>query len=304
MSALSFAQVTRTFGKTIALDDVSFNVEEGSICALLGPNGAGKTTALRILLGLARSDSGTVRVLGAQPGSLHVRRNIGYLPDVPSFPAWMSAAQYLTACAELENVSSRAARSRIAALLEAIGLAGNQEPVRTYSRGMRQILGFAQALMSSPRLLVLDEPTSALDPRHAHDVIDIIRQCAAHSTVLISSHNLAEVQTLCTHAVVLNRGRVLTSAPITALRTQSEPQLRIESPAATELSAAIKAESWCSHVSISDGNLHVRTHDEAAAAHRIPEIAAALHAPINAIIPEEPSLEDVFLRLTSEESHS
>ena len=134
-AAVSFTGVSRSFGRTRALADVSFQVPENSVCALLGPNGAGKTTAIRALLGLARTDAGEISVLGERPGSLAARSRLGYLPDVPAFPAWMTAREYLEASARLAGVPASTAGRRIDALLETAGLSSVRQRIGGYSRG-------------------------------------------------------------------------------------------------------------------------------------------------------------------------
>ena len=220
-AAVSFTGVSRSFGRTRALADVSFQVPENSVCALLGPNGAGKTTAIRALLGLARTDAGEISVLGERPGSLAARSRLGYLPDVPAFPAWMTAREYLEASARLAGVPASTAGRRIDALLETAGLSSVRQRIGGYSRGMRQRLGIAQALIGAPGLLVLDEPTSALDPAGHREVLELIERLSGRTTVLLSSHNLAEADRVATHAVVLRAGRVLASSPVADLRRRA-----------------------------------------------------------------------------------
>ena len=301
MAALvQFSHVVRTFGATCALDDVTFSVPEGSVCALLGPNGAGKTTALRILLGLARPSSGRVEACGAEPGALSVRHTIGYLPDVPAFPAWMTAAEYLHSVAELNAITTDAATPRIHTLLDMAGLSDVRQGIGGYSRGMKQRLGLAQALMNSPKLLILDEPTSALDPAGKREVLDLITQLAGHATILLSSHNLAEVQHVCSDAVVLQSGRVLFSGSLDTLRQRTGGHsLRIETDKVSELDTLLHAEPWCTASHRERGAVVVTLSDPDAAARRIPLLIAKLGGALGALIPEEVSLEDAFLTLTA-----
>ncbi|MDO4887816.1 MAG: ABC transporter ATP-binding protein [Actinomycetaceae bacterium] len=294
-AAVSFESVTRAFGSNVALADASFDVPENSVCALLGPNGAGKTTSIRILLGLARADSGRVSVLGHPPGSMAVRRRLGYLPDVPAFPTWMTGEEYLESCALLTGAPGT---RRIPALLEMAGLAGVRVRIGAYSRGMKQRLGIAQALIASPDLLVLDEPTSALDPAGRRYVQDLIARLAEHTTVILSSHNLAETERICTHAVVMRDGHVLAASPVSELRRRTaRTALRIESDSSDRLAELLAGEPWVGHVRSEAGGLVVSVLSDEAYG-RIPRMIADRGWSLYRLTPEEMSLEDAFLDLT------
>ena len=298
-NALEFHNVSRAFGDKLALDDVSFQIPAGSVCALLGPNGAGKTTTIRILLGLARADAGDVRILGDPAGSLAVRRRLGYLPDVPAYPAWMSAREYLEASADLAGVPAVERRSRIASLLELAELAGVSQRIGGYSRGMRQRLGLAQALVGNPDLIVLDEPTSALDPAGRRAVLRLIAQLAEHATIILSSHNLEEVQRVCTHAVVLREGKAVAASTISQLRERAgDHSLLLVSTGGDRLAQALKAEPWCAGVRREGADFIVVVSDASAAARSLPALMARGGWDLSALTPLEPSLEDVFTALT------
>ena len=298
-NAVEFRNVTRAFGDKLALDDVSFRIPAGSVCALLGPNGAGKTTAIRILLGLARADAGDVRILGDPAGSLAVRRRLGYLPDVPAFPAWMSAREYLEASADLAGVPAVERRSRIASLLNLAELAGVSQRIGGYSRGMRQRLGLAQALVGNPDLIVLDEPTSALDPAGRRAVLRLIARLAEHATIILSSHNLEEVQRVCTHAVVLREGKAVAASTISHLRERAgDHSLLLVSGGGEPLAQALKAEPWCAGVRREGADFIVVVSDASAAARSLPALMARGGWDLSALTPLEPSLEDVFTALT------
>ncbi len=285
--------------KTGALDDVSFQIPAGSVCALLGPNGAGKTTTIRILLGLARADAGDVRILGDPAGSLAVRRRLGYLPDVPAYPAWMSAREYLEASADLAGVPAVERRGLIASLLDLAELAGVSQRIGGYSRGMRQRLGLAQALVGNPDLIVLDEPTSALDPAGRRAVLRLIARLAEHATVILSSHNLEEVQRVCTHAVVLREGKAVAASTISRLRERAgDHSLLLVSGGGDPLAHALKAEPWCAGVRREGADFIVVVSDPSAAARALPALMARGGWDLSALTPLEPSLEDVFTALT------
>ena len=295
-----FDGVSRAFGTTLALNNVSFSIPAGSVCALLGPNGAGKTTALRILLGLARPNSGTVRILGEEPGTTWVRQRLGYLPDVPTFPNWLNASEYLYEVASLEGLSASQARTRVPLLLDLTSLQTSQR-IGGYSRGMRQRLGLAQALISSPDVLVLDEPTSALDPSGRRAVLDLLHELGKHATVIISSHNLSEIQEICTHAVLLKDGNVLAASTLEELMSTAGAgfmRVRVDHPDA--FAAAVRGEPWCASARVEGLDVIVRG-DEQLAGVQIPRIITQLGERLHAYSPSALTLEEVFLTLTSEE---
>lgn len=218
--ALSITRLTKRFRDTVAVDGVSFDVQEGSIFGFLGPNGAGKTTTLRIVTGLASATSGRVRVFDHDPGTPSACADIGYLPDVPGFYEWMNAREFMRFAGSLFGLPSRTISTRTDSLLEMAGLAGVDTRIGGYSRGMRQRLGIAQALINAPRLLLLDEPTSALDPLGRKDVLDMIASLSGRTTVLFSTHILADVERVCDTVAIIDAGRVIEQASVDSLRAR------------------------------------------------------------------------------------
>jgi ABC-2 type transport system ATP-binding protein len=209
----------KRFGEdVVAVDDLSFAVQRGQICGLLGPNGAGKTTTLRMLLGLIYPDAGSATVLGERTGpGAPVLRRMGTLIEQAAFVPHLSGLHNLELWWEAGG-----ARMRDANLDEALAIAGLggaiDRKVKTYSQGMRQRLGLARVLLGRPEVLVLDEPTNGLDPQEMHDVRMLLRRMSdAGATVLFSSHVLAEVEQTCTHAVVMDKGRLVASGTVSSL---------------------------------------------------------------------------------------
>jgi ABC-2 type transport system ATP-binding protein len=194
----------------VAVDDVSIEVPRGAIHGLLGPNGAGKTTTLKMLLGLARPTAGTFEVLG-KPSRVPANRSaLGFLPEQPYFPAQLTAAQAMRLYARLAGVARADRRGRIDGLLERVGLERHAHArLSTFSRGMLQRLGIAQALVGAPEVVVLDEPASGLDPVGQRDVRNLMLELREQgTTVLLSSHQLSEVEAVCDRVSVLDRGRL------------------------------------------------------------------------------------------------
>lgn len=211
----------KSFGSVTALVDVSFTVEPGQIVGFLGPNGAGKTTTMRILTGFTPASGGEARVAGFdvfdQPEQ--VKQRVGYLPETPPLYPELTVGEYLSFAAELRGVRGREVRTRVGAVMERVGLTGWEPRVLgSLSKGYRQRVGLAQALIHDPPVLILDEPTSGLDPTQMVGIRTLIQELAQSRTVILSTHILAEVELLCPTAVVIGRGRVLASGAIADLR--------------------------------------------------------------------------------------
>jgi ABC-2 type transport system ATP-binding protein len=301
-AALEVRHLTKRYGEKRALDHVDLRVEEGSIFGFLGPNGAGKTTTLRILTGLAKPTKGTVRVLGhdvADAGN-DVRAEIGFLPDVPGFYDWMTAEEFLRFAGGLFGIARRTLDERVTVLLDLAGLTGVGQRIGGYSRGMKQRLGVAQALINAPRLLMLDEPTSALDPMGRKDVLDMLASLKGRTTVFFSTHILADVERICDTVAILDQGRVVVQAPIDELKSRygaSKVIVEVEE-GADELAAALGAEPWASAVEHAEsGTIAVTVSDTHAAKLAIPAMVAARGLALTRMEAGEMGLEEVFVEL-------
>ena len=210
----------KRYGRTEALGGVALEVGEGQLVGLLGPNGAGKSTLVKIACGLVRASAGSVQVCGAPAGSPPARRSLGYLAELFRFPSWMSADELLTLHQRLAG-STRGEAERTE-LLELVGLPhARATRIAAMSKGMQQRLGIAQALVGSPRLLLLDEPTSALDPAGRRVVRGLLEELRRRGTsVLLNSHLLSEVELVCDHVVIVDHGRVVAAGTPDQLRRQ------------------------------------------------------------------------------------
>jgi ABC-2 type transport system ATP-binding protein len=223
MTVLSARDLTKRYGRTVAVDKLTFEVGAGELFGLLGPNGAGKTTFMAMAMGLARPTSGALTVLG-EPSSrvVAIHRRAGALIEEPRFYPNFSARLNLKM---LARPHGREALRRIDPLLERVGLlARAREKVSRYSQGMRQRLGLAATLLADPELLILDEPTNALDPAGADEMWSLLRELARErgKTVMVSSHLLREVEEHCSAAAVLNRGRLVACGPMSDLLARAE----------------------------------------------------------------------------------
>ena len=216
--------LTKTYGSAVAVDHISFNVGRGEIFGLLGPNGAGKTTTILMLLGLTEISGGEVSVLGFNPARepLSVKRRVGYLPDMVGFYDGLSAADNLRYTARLIGFRLAEREKRIADALERVGLAELAEQrVATFSRGMRQRLGLAEILMKGAQIAILDEPTSGLDPHATTELLGIIRGFKAEGvSVLLSSHLLERVQSVCDRVALFSAGKIALMGSVSELGRQ------------------------------------------------------------------------------------
>lgn len=216
-AAIEFNRVSKTYRRFLggmrvpALNDVSFRVMPGEVCAFLGPNGAGKTTSISILMGFIYADWGRIRVLGYEPGDISAKAKIGFVPENFSFYKHLNAEKLLRFHARIAGVADDRANALIPELIAKVKLNGYEKlKIGRYSRGMVQRLGIAQSLLADPDLLVMDEPTSGLDPSGRKEVRDVILSLkASGKTIFLSSHLLAEVEQICDQVVIVNRGNVV-----------------------------------------------------------------------------------------------
>jgi ABC-2 type transport system ATP-binding protein len=198
-----------------AVQGVTFTLEPGQAFGLLGPNGAGKSTVVKTIVGLTRPDSGTVQLFGSSPDDQAARAQVGFAPEEPDFPKYLRAGEVLDYFGRLLGLSATERRQRISEALEWSTLAGERREVRHFSKGMKQRLGLAQAILGRPRLLILDEPTSDLDPIGRRDVRELINGLKAQgTTVLLNSHLLSEVERVCDRVAIMIRGQILKEGPM------------------------------------------------------------------------------------------
>lgn len=300
--AISVSALSKVYGHKRALDAVDLSVEEGSIFGFLGPNGAGKTTMLRLMTGLARPTAGSIEVLGhdvATAGNA-VRAQVGFLPDVPAFYEWMTAGDFLRFAGGLFGIQGSLLAERTAMLLDLAGLSDVKTKIGGYSRGMKQRLGVAQALINAPRLLLLDEPTSALDPMGRKDVLEMILSLRGRTTVFFSTHILADVERVCDSVAILDHGRVVVQASIDELKHRyGKQKVVVEvTDGADALAAAITGRGWAASVVRGNhGSIEVTVTDVAAAQHEIPAMVSAHGIGLSRMEAGELGLEEVFVEL-------
>jgi ABC-2 type transport system ATP-binding protein len=258
--ALETTDLTKRYGDRTAVDSLSLKINRGEIFGLLGPNGAGKTTTILMLLGLTEPTSGTARVDGLDPRRqpLAVKRRVGYLPDDVGFYDDVTARENLQYTARLNRIAESEASERIEFLLEQVGLSAViDRRVRTFSRGMRQRLGLADALIKSPSILILDEPTVNIDPEGVRELLAFVSDLRRHEgmTVLLSSHLLHQVEQVCDRIGVFVAGRLVGLGTIGELASELDNNWVFElgvdpGPSATDLGDVIKAIPGIGHVEI------------------------------------------------------
>jgi ABC-2 type transport system ATP-binding protein len=236
----------KQFGSTVAVNDVSFRVQQGEVIGLLGPNGSGKTTIMRILTGFFPPTSGTAKVggLNVETDSLQVRQLIGYLPESVVLYPEIPVTRYLQFCGEVKGLSGPRLKSRIEAVIAAVGLGDvRKREIGKLSRGYRQRVGLAQALIAEPALLILDEPTVGLDPNQVIDIRNLIRDLRGQSTILLSTHILHEVSVVCDRVIIIHRGDIIAEDSAEALNRRVEgvfqTLVRAEGPN-EEIAAALR----------------------------------------------------------------
>ena len=218
-------------GRVLAVEGLDLEVRRGEVFGLLGPNGSGKSTAMKMILGLLRPTSGQAQVCGSRAGTLAARRQIGFLPENPYFPAFLSGAELIRYYGQLSGLGGERLESKVQELLALVRLGGEagRRPLRTYSKGMLQRAGLAGALVSDPEIVMLDEPTAGVDPSGSREIRDLIRELKERGkTVIFSSHLLEQVEDVADRVIILHRGQKLQEGRLDTLLTQTgEWQVRV-----------------------------------------------------------------------------
>ncbi len=311
MEAIRCEGMTKRFGPVTAVDSLDMVVEDGCVFGFLGRNGAGKTTTIKLLTALSKPTQGKAWVAGEEVvhNSLSLRRKIGYLPEEPTFYNWMKGREYLTYVGELFHLTPSEHRRRSDELLSWVDLEeAASRRIGGYSKGMRQRLGIAQALMNSPEVLFLDEPSSGLDPMGRHDVLEAILRLKGETTVFMSTHILSDVERVCDVVGIIDHGRLITQSPTEELRQRyahSVFELEFEERADSFLDS-LKSTSWVSKVEeIEPGvdGLRVVVNDVDTAKRELLEMVAQSSLTLLRYELTLPSLEDVFIELVGNEGN-
>jgi ABC-2 type transport system ATP-binding protein len=313
---IEVAHLTKRFGHRVAVEDVSFHAEAGEAIGLLGPNGSGKTTIMRTLAGYFPPTSGRVMVAGIDVGAepLRAQAQLGYLPETATWYPELRVGEFLALCADVRGLRGPVRRARLDAVRGSCGLIEvERRLIGTLSKGYKQRVGLAQALLHEPAVLILDEPTVGLDPRQMVEMRGLVRALRGRTTVLLSTHILSEVATVCDRVVIIDRGRLVAEDRADALaRTAQQAQrllVRVAAAPAAEVAAALAglAELSAAEAQASDdGTAHVvaTVKPGSAAAAAVAALVVRKHWRLEEIRVLTPSLEELFVRLTGGEAAS
>ncbi len=294
--ALEAEALRKQFGPKTAVRDLTLSVGRGEVFGFLGPNGAGKTTSVKMLLGLVRPTSGAARLLGAPIGRPQARARVGYLPEHFAFHEWLRGRELLHFHGRLLGLPPRLLETSLDDLLRRVDLedAGDR-CLREYSKGMKQRIGLAQALLGEPELVFLDEPTSGLDPLGRLLVRDVIRELKARgTTVFLNSHLLSEVEVTCDRVAFVKEGRVVRELTLGAAERELEVELRLDQPSTAELLAGLA--QFGSEPTADGGGVRMRVADE----EMLPELSrwlAARGVGLYHLAARRRSLEEIFLEV-------
>ncbi len=306
-SVIEVKHLRKAYGNVLALDDVSFEVEEGEAFAFLGPNGAGKTTTIRILMGFVYPDLGYAKIFGKDVfrHGKEIRKRVGYLPEEMGFYDQLSAYENLNFYARLFGIPKRERENRIEELLERVGLLERKNsPVREFSHGMKQRLGIAQSLINNPDLLIYDEPTTGLDPRSSYEIRELIKEFVKEGkTLFLSSHLLYEVQQICKTVAIIDKGKIVIKDEIKNLsRMISGKGIRVTIRClnlSEDLADRVKKVKGVKKVSVDADNLIAMVKDEETIANVVSSMVKA-GGKITSVTRESPGLEEIFLKLTGD----
>ncbi len=294
--SIETSALRKVFGDQVAVSSLTLQVEPGEVFGFLGPNGAGKTTSVKMLLGLVKPTSGRGALLGAPLGDRATRAQVGFLPEHFRFHDWLSGGEFLELHGRLYGMDSTRLRKRVDELLELVGLTPfRKRQLRTFSKGMLQRIGLAQALLNDPALVFLDEPTSGLDPVGRRLVRDIIRDLRSRGkTVFVNSHLLSEVEITCDRVAFIKHGEVLRVAELESL-VASGTSVTIRAQGLT--SAVVNGLCEWGHEVRADGELVSLTVSDESALPAITRYLVAQNVQVYTLSPQRLSLEDLFLQI-------
>ena len=307
--AIETNNLTKRYGSLTAVNKLSLIVERNTIHGFLGPNGAGKTTTIKILVGLLKASEGTAKIFGKE---VHVdqadeRLRIGYMPELPKFPKHLKGAELLDIYGRMYGMTQQELKEQIPKLIDLVGLKGREKDlIGKYSKGMQQRIGIAQALLNSPDLVILDEPSIGLDPVGMVEVRELVKAISREGmTVFVSSHLLFEVEQICTHVTIINKGTLLVSDTLQNVSSMlSGPaMIHIELAKLSDaVIAAVKKLPFVSGVWRTGNNLSIQvaTHDDVRA--EVSQEITRSGGVVVGISQKASNLEDVFIQLVSKDN--
>lgn len=305
--------LVKRYGGHVAVDGMSFTVEEGKIYGFLGPNGAGKTTTMNVMTGYIAADGGTVVIDGHDilKEAIAAKACIGYLPEVPPLYPDMTVREFLLFAAELKKVPKAERKKQVAGLEERLSLAEmSHRLIKNLSKGYKQRVGLAQALVGNPKVLILDEPMVGLDPKQIIEMRDLIKGLAGEHTVILSSHILSEISAVCDHILIISKGKLAASGSPEELQRMMQGGAALSVTVIGEQEQAEKVlgqmeevERFTFEAGSEEGSIviHIETKDDTDIRKTLSVALAGAGMPILSMSRSEKSLEDIFLELTEAE---
>lgn len=299
MDVLEIRNLKKSFGSKSVLCGVNLSVPEHSIFGFIGRNGAGKTTTMKTILGLIKPDQGEIYVMGKKVhfGQASTNKYVGYLPDIPQFYSYMTPMEYLTLCGEISGMERADILGRSKELLELVGLGQEKHRIKGFSRGMKQRLGIAQALLNRPKLLLCDEPTSALDPAGRKEILDLLLAVKEQTTILFSTHILSDVERISSQAAFLHEGKVVMQGTIAKLRSM-HPSDGVVVETIQKEDAELLMETFGGVGNTEQNTLFIHGNEECF--FTVMQYIFEHKIPVHKIERMEPTLESLFLEVTKE----
>ncbi len=309
---ITIENLVKKYGGQSAVDHISFEVKTGEIIGFLGPNGAGKTTTMRMITGFITPTGGRIRIggMGMEEKMDEIKRHIGYLPENNPLYQDMPVIDYLEYVAGLQGITRENIPSRVAEMIRITGLNPEKhKKISELSKGYRQRVGLAQAMIHDPEILILDEPTTGLDPNQIVEIRKLIRELGRHKTLILSTHILSEVEATCDRILIINRGRIVADGTSDLLRKQAQGEellrVRIEEGDPNRVFKALKELSAVSQVSFMDGQqdkYELQCKQGGEAAREVFQLCVKQQWILTEMTPFETKLEDIFRQLTSQTS--
>lgn len=300
-------QLSKSYGDQKAVDNLSFSVKTGEVLGFLGPNGAGKTTTMKTIARFLDIESGDVRIDGKslKSGAADIQKHIGYLPENNPLYSDMAVMDYLNFCADLQELKGDYKQQRIREMIVDCGIDEvKHKLISELSKGFRQRVGLAQAMLHDPAILILDEPTSGLDPNQIAEIRQLIKNLGQHKTVILSTHILPEVEATCDRIVIVNRGKIVADGTAESLKQRASGRtlfrIRVEGATPEILATKLREIEGVKKVEINFNNEQLDVHCEAPLnfPERLFELCSQNRWYISRLVPVETSLEDIFRGLT------
>ncbi len=293
---ITVSNLTKSFGGHTVVSDVSFTLEPNTSTALIGPNGAGKTTILSMLTGLLQPTSGTIEIAGVRD----IRREIGFLPQYPQFYPWLTALEFTEMAAKLSGVPGRDAKKEAERVLAFVGLEeAMKKKTATFSGGMKQRLGMAQAIVHKPKLLLLDEPVSALDPVGRREIMNLLKELQQQTTILYSTHILNDAEEMTDQLLFLRKGELVESGSLTEVRAKFEsPRYRVVF--ATQEDALQFASQSQLSATVNGSSVYVEIREERPTMHQLLERLVASKFAVTKVERVTASLEEIFMEVAGQ----